>query len=162
MGDWEGDTVIGKGHRGALVTLVERKSRYTLAMRVDSKHSEAVTQAIVQMLRPHKAQCLTLTFDNGKEFAQHAFIGKALQAQVYFAHPYHSWERGLNENTNGLLRQYFPKSTNLLRVTDDEVNNAVYALNHRPRKCLGYRTPHEVFYGLEITPIKLPSDALCL
>lgn len=162
MGDWEGDTVIGKGHRGALVTLVERKSRYTLAMRVDSKHSEGVTQAIVKMLRPHKAQCLTLTFDNGKEFAEHAFIGKALQAQVYFAHPYRSWERGLNENTNGLLRQYFPKSTNLLKVTEDEVNDAVYALNHRPRKCLGYRTPYEVFYGLEINPIKLPSDALRL
>jgi IS30 family transposase len=162
MGDWEGDTVIGKGHQGALVTLVERQSRYTLAMRVNSRHSEGVTQAIVQMLRPHKEQCLTLTFDNGKEFAEHAFIGKALQAQVYFAHPYRSWERGLNENTNGLLRQYFPKSTNLLKVTDEEVDDAVYALNHRPRKCLGYRTPHEVFYGLEITPIKLPSDALCL
>jgi IS30 family transposase len=162
MGDWEGDTVIGKGHRGALVTLVERKSRYTLAMQVNSKHSEGVTQAILEMLRPHKAQCLTLTFDNGKEFAEHAFIAKALQACVYFAHPYHSWERGLNENTNGLLRQYFPKCANLLKVTHEEVNDAVYALNHRPRKCLGYLTPHEVFYGLEMSPIKLPSDALCL
>jgi IS30 family transposase len=162
IGDWEGDTVIGKGRQGALVTLVERKSRYTLAMQVNSKHSEGVTQAILEMLRPHKAQCLTLTFDNGKEFAEHAFIAKALQANVYFAHPYRSWERGLNENTNGLLRQYFPKAINLLRVTDDEVNDAVYALNHRPRKCLGYLTPHEVFYGLEISPIKLPSDALCL
>ena len=80
---------------------------------------------------------------------------------MYFAHPYSSWERGLNENTNGLLRQYFPKDTNLLLVSQDEVNDAVYKLNHRPRKCLGYRTPHEVFNGLEIQPLKLPSDALC-
>lgn len=162
IGDWEGDTVIGKGRQGALVTLVERKSRYTLAMQVNSKHSEGVKQAILEMLRPHKAQCLTLTFDNGKEFAEHAFIAKAQQACVYFAHPYHSWERGLNENTNGLLRQYFPKCANLLKVTHEEVDDAVYALNHRPRKCLGYLTPHEVFYGLDMSPIKLPSDALCL
>ena len=88
------------------------------------------------------------------------FIARALQAKVYFAHPYHPWERGLNENTNGLLRQYFPKCTNLLNVSQEEVDDAVYALNHRPRKCLGYLTPHEVFYGLEMSPIKLPSDAL--
>lgn len=116
-----------------MVTLVERKSHYTLAMRVNSKHSDGVTQAILELLRPHKEQCLTLTLDNGKEFAEHVFIAKALQANVYFAHPYHSWARGLNENTNGLLRQYFPKCTNLLKVTAEEVNDAVYALNHRPR-----------------------------
>ena len=161
IGDWEGDTVIGKGHQGALVTLVERHSRYTLAQQVDSKHSAGVTQAIIGLLRPHKAQCLTLTFDNGKEFAEHVFIGQCLQADVYFAHPYHSWERGLNENTNGLLRQYFPKNTNLRKVSHEEVDEAVYQLNHRPRKCLGYRTPHEVFFGLEIQPITLPNVALC-
>jgi transposase, IS30 family len=161
IGDWEGDTVIGKGHQGVLVTLVERKSRYTLAARLDSRHSNKVTQAIIELLRPHKLQCKTLTFDNGKEFAEHEFIAKCLNAKVYFAHPYCSWERGLNENHNGLLRQFFPKETNLLRVTQDEVNEAVYRLNHRPRKCLGYRTPHEVFYGLEMRPLKLPTDALC-
>lgn len=161
IGDWEGDTVIGKGHQGALVTLVERYSRYTLAQQVDSRHSAGVTQAIIGLLRPHKAQCLTVTFDNGKEFAEHAFMGKCLQADVYFAHPYHSWERGLNENTNGLLRQYFPKSTNLRKISHEEVNEAVFQLNHRPRKCLGYRTPHEVFFGLEIQPITLPHGALC-
>ncbi len=161
IGDWEGDTVIGKGHQGALVTLVERKTRYTLSRRVDSKHSAGVTQAIIELLRPHKDQCLTLTFDNGKEFAEHAFIAGCLDADVYFAHPYHSWERGLNENTNGLLRQYFPKRTNLRKVTHEEVDDAVYRLNHRPRKCLGYRTPHEVFYGLEIQPITLMRVALC-
>jgi IS30 family transposase len=161
IGDWEGDTVIGKGHQGVLVTLVERKSRYTLACQLDSRHSTKVTQAIIRLLQPHKAQCKTLTFDNGKEFAEHEFIAQCLQARVYFAHPYCSWERGLNENHNGLLRQFFPKKTNLLKVNQDQVNDAVYRLNHRPRKCLGYRTPHEVFYRLKMTPLKLPTDALC-
>jgi IS30 family transposase len=161
IGDWEGDTVIGKGHQGVLVTLVERKSRYTLAAPLNSRHSAGVTQAIIDLLRPHKKQCKTLTFDNGKEFAEHEFIAQCLQAKVYFAHPYCSWERGLNENHNGLLRQFFPKKTNLLKVTQDQVNDAVYCLNHRPRKCLDYRTPHEVFYGLEMRPLKLPTDALC-
>ena len=161
IGDWEGDTVIGQGHKGVLVTLVERKSRYTLAAPLDSRHSAGVTHAVIELLRPHKAQCKTLTFDNGKEFAEHQFIAQCLRVKVYFAHPYCSWERGLNENHNGLLRQFFPKKTNLLKVTQDQVNDAVYRLNHRPRKCLGYRTPHEVFYGLEMCPIKLPNDALC-
>jgi IS30 family transposase len=161
IGDWEGDTVIGKGHQGVLVTLVERKSRYTLAAQLNSRHSAGVTQAIIELLLPHRKQCKTLTFDNGKEFAEHEFIAQCLQAKVYFAHPYCSWERGLNENHNGLLRQFFPKKTNLLKVTQEQVNDAVYCLNHRPRKCLGYRTPHEVFYGLEMRPLKLPSDALC-
>ena len=159
IGDWEGDTVIGKGHRGALVTLVERKSRYTLSSRVASKHSEGVTQAVIELLRPHKHLCHTVTFDNGKEFAEHAFIGKCLEADIYFAHPYHSWERGLNENTNGLLRQHFPKSTNFLNISDQAVQDAVHHLNHRPRKCLGFRTPHEVFHAVEMKPITLPFDA---
>ncbi len=153
IGDWEGDTVIGKGHQGVLVTLVERKSRYTLAQQLQSRHSAGVTEAVIELLRPYKSLCETITFDNGKEFAEHAFIAASLGADVYFAHPYHSWERGLNENTNGLLRQYFPKSTNLRKVAQHEVQDAVYRLNHRPRKCLNYRTPHEVFMGLEIRPL---------
>ena len=161
IGDWEGDTVIGKGHKGALVTLVERKSRYTLAHPLPSKHSSGVTQAIVELLRPHKKVCKTLTFDNGKEFAEHEFIGSCLDAKVYFAHPYCSWERGLNENTNGLLRQFFPKKSSLLKVTKAQVDEAVYLLNHRPRKCLGYRTPHEVFYNLPVRPLTLHTVALC-
>lgn len=150
IGDWEGDTVIGKGHQGVLVTLVERKSRYTLARQLDSRHSAGVTQAVIELLRPHKSLCETITFDNGKEFAEHAFIADSLEANVYFAHPYRSWERGLNENTNGLLRQYFPKHTNLRKVSQHQVDDAVYRLNHRPRKCLNYRTPHEVFMGTTI------------
>lgn len=161
IGDWEGDTVVGKGHQGVLLTLVERKSRYTLAAPLRTRHSRAVTQAVIELLRPHKAQCKTLTFDNGKEFAQHEFIAQCLQARVYFAHPYCSWERGLNENHNGLLRQFFPKNASLLNTTPIEVNDALYLLNHRPRKCLGYRTPHEVFYGLELSPLTLSPVALC-
>jgi transposase, IS30 family len=161
LGDWEGDTVIGRGHRGALVTLVERLSRYTLSALVPSKHSEGVTTAMIELLRPHKALCHTITLDNGKEFAQHSFVGNCLQCSIYFAHPYHSWERGLNENTNGLLRQYFPKKTNFLKVTEQQLADALYALNHRPRKCLGYKTPHEVFFGHDVRPIKLLADALC-
>ena len=131
IGNWEGDTVIGKGHQGVLVTLIERKSRYTLACPLKSRHSPGVTQAIIDLLRPHKEKCKTLTFDNGKEFAEHEFIAKCLEAKVYFAHPYCSWERELNGN-------------------------------HRPRKCLGYRIPHEVFYGLKTRPLKLSTDALCI
>ena len=161
LGDWEGDTVIGAEHKGVLVTLAERKSRYTLVKRVHSKHAQPVGDAVIELLRPHRKHCHTLTFDNGKEFAQHAFMAKCLQAKVYFAHPYCSWERGLNENTNGLLRQYFPKGTDFTQVSDDEVNDAVYKLNHRPRKCLQYKTPHEVFYGLQMKPLKLLDVALC-
>jgi IS30 family transposase len=155
IADWEGDTVIGSGHQGVLVTLVERKSRYTLAAPLPRRTSTLVGQAMIDLLRPHKRRCKTITLDNGKEFADHAFVAKCLGAKVYFAHPYCSWERGLNENHNGLLRQYFPKAMSLAGVTQDQVDEAVYALNHRPRKCLGWRTPHEVFYGLEITPLRL-------
>ena len=160
IADWEGDTVIGSGHQGVLVTLVERKSRYTLAAALPRRTSTLVGQAMIDLLRPHKRRCKTITLDNGKEFADHAFIGKCLGAKVYFAHPYCSWQRGLNENHNGLLRQYFPKAMSLAGVTQAQVDEAVYALNHRPRKCLGWRTPHEVFYGLEITPLRLETCAL--
>jgi transposase, IS30 family len=148
LGDWEGDTVIGHGHRGVLVTLVERMSRYTLMCSLPNREAEPVSAAIIDMLRLHKQQCHTLTFDNGKEFADHQFFGSYLQADVYFAHPYHSWERGTNENTNGLIRQYFPKWMSLLEVSQQDVDDVMHRLNHRPRKCLGWRTPHEVFHDL--------------
>jgi IS30 family transposase len=160
IADWEGDTVIGRGHQGVLVTLVERKSRYTLAAALPRRTSALVGQAMIDLLRPYKERCKTITLDNGKEFADHEFIARCLQAKVYFAHPYCSWERGLNENHNGLLRQYFPKSMSLAGVQQSQVDAAVYALNHRPRKCLGWRTPHEVFFGLETTPLRLETRAL--
>lgn len=147
IGDWEGDTVIGKGQKGALLTLVERGSRYTLANMLPSKHAEGITAATVDLLGPLKGKCHTLTFDNGKEFAGHESMAKQLKMAIYFAHPYHSWERGLNENTNGLLRQYFPKGSSFEDVTEVQVQAAVERLNHRPRKILGFKTPFEVFWG---------------
>ena len=144
IGDWEIDTVIGKGHRGALVTIVERVTNYTLSAQVDSKSAEEVTQATIALLRPFKDVVKTITADNGKEFAYHEKISKAMCADVYFAHPYSSWERGLNENTNGLLRQYFPKDTDLTTVTQKEVRRAVNRLNSRPRKGLGFKTPSQM------------------
>jgi len=129
--------VIGKNHKGGLVTLAERKSRYVLAGHIRSKHAEGVTTAITRLLMPHKDTCHTLTVDNGKEFAGHESIAAKRQTSVYFAHPYSSWERGLNENSNGLLRQYFPKGMDLTDVTEEQVQMAVERLNHRPRKVLG-------------------------
>ena len=156
IGDWEGDTVIGKNHRGALVTLAERKSRYVLAAPVPSKHAGGVTVAITRLLRPHKRKCHTVTLDNGKEFAEHEKVAAVLKADIYFANPYCSWERGLNENSNGLLRQYFPKGMELTGVTQEQVQWAVDRLNHRPRKVLGYRTPFEVFFGKTVRYTKPP------
>jgi transposase, IS30 family len=149
LGDWEGDTVIGRGYSGVLVTLVERMSRFTLACCLPNREAEPVSAVIIEMLRAHKASCLTITFDNGKEFADHAFMALCLEADVYFARPYHSWERGTNENTNGLLRQFFPKKMSFANLSQIDVDDAVYRLNHRPRKCLQYRTPNEVFYNLK-------------
>lgn len=156
MGDWEGDTVIGKNHKGGLVTLAERKSRYVLAGHIRSKHAEGVTAVTTRLLKPHKEKCHTITFDNGKEFAEHEKMAAELKVDIYFAHPYHSWERGLNENSNGLLRQYFPKGMELVDITEEQVQEAVERINHRPRKVLGFRTPHEVFFGVEIRYTKQP------
>jgi len=144
VGDWEIDTVIGKGHSGALVTIVERKTKFTLSSQVMNKSAATVTQATIELLKPYKDLVHTITADSGKEFAYHEQISKALKAKVYFAHPYSSWERGLNENTNGLLRQYFPKSTDFKQVTQGEVRSAVRRLNNRPRKQLNYSTPSEL------------------
>jgi IS30 family transposase len=147
LGDWEGDTVIGKGHRGILVTLVERKSKYTVLEGAQHKTAAAVRKAVVRGLRPHQARVQTMTYDNGREFSDHAGMAKDLDARIYFAHPYASWERGVNENTNGLIRQFFPKNRDLTQVTEYELKAVMATLNHRPRKTLGYRTPHEVFFG---------------
>jgi IS30 family transposase len=147
FGDWEGDTVIGKGHRGALVTLVERKSLYTVIRSVLHKTAKAVRGAVVDGLTPYIDWVHTITYDNGREFADHEGMASDLDACIYFAHPYASWERGLNENTNGLIRQYFPKDRDLTTVTKYEIEQAMDKLNHRPRKSLGYRTPYEVFFN---------------
>tara|TARA_B110000238_G_C16057302_1_gene408843 strand:+ start:223 stop:1185 length:963 start_codon:yes stop_codon:yes gene_type:complete len=150
LGDWEADTVIGKGHKGVLVTLAERVSKKTLIAHVPSKHAEVVKDAIVKLLQSEKKQLHTITFDNGKEFAYHAQIKKELGADNYFAHPYHSWERGLNENHNGLIRQYLPKGMALDKVTAEEIILIQNKLNNRPRKLLGYKTPNEVYDAMRL------------
>jgi transposase, IS30 family len=147
IGDWEIDTVIGQNHQGALVTIVDRVSKFTLIKKVDSKHAEVVTAATISLLQPYLDKTLTITADNGKEFAGHETIKEQLNADVYFAHPYHSWERGLNENTNGLIRQYFTKGSSFENITDDEVEAVMYKLNHRPRKTLNFKTPYAVFFA---------------
>ena len=144
VGHWEIDTVIGKGHSGALVTIVERASLFTVSARVNSKSAEVVTAATIALLTPYKALVHTITSDNGKEFAQHEKIAKSLECDFYFAHPYCSWERGLNEHTNGLLRQDFPKSTDFKEVSDTDVAKGVEKLNNRPRKTLAFRTPADL------------------
>jgi len=144
FGDWEIDTVIGKNHQGALVTLVERKTLYTAIFRVCGKTAELVTNATIKLLQPFKNLSYSITADYGKEFAFHERISKMLDIDFYFAHPYCSWERGLNENTNGLIRQYFPKQTNSKNITNKSVEEVMEKLNNRPRKTLGYKTPQEM------------------
>jgi IS30 family transposase len=145
LGDWEADTILGKHHRGAVVSLVERKSQFTVLGPVRQKTASAVQQQMVQRLRPHRHRVHTLTTDNGREFADHETIARKLHARVYFADPYCAWQRGLNENINGLIRQYLPKQTDLRDVTEEQLQFIMDRLNHRPRRTLGFKTPYEVF-----------------
>lgn len=140
-GDWEADLVCGGNHQGFLVTVVERKSRLTLIGHVKSKTAAAVSLEIIRLLLPHKKRVHTITYDNGREFCYHEVVNKKLKCQSYFAKPYHSWERGTNENTNGLIRQYLPKGSDLRRVKSWQLDRIMDELNTRPRKALGYRTP---------------------
>jgi IS30 family transposase len=147
LGDWEADTIIGKNHQQAIVALVERQSKLTRLAKVERNTEAAVKQAIVEMLTPLVDCVHTITSDNGREFAAHEAIAEGLGADFYFAHPYHSWERGLNENTNGLVRQYFPKGSDFTTITDQQVQAVAERLNERPRKTLGYQTPNHLFFN---------------
>ena len=144
VGHWEIDTVIGKNHSGALVTIVERVTRFTASKVVKSKRAEEVTAATIALLTPFKRLVRTITADNGKEFAYHEQIATSLGCHFYFAHPYHSWERGLNENTNGLLRQDFPKNTDFKQISDSQLTAVINQLNDRPRKVLAFKTPADL------------------
>ncbi len=146
IGDWEGDTVIGKNHLGALVTLVDRKSKLTLISKVENHKASVVENSIVALFKPLQDKVHTITVDNGKEFATHESWANTLQTKVFFADPYCSWQRGLNENTNGLIRQYVPKGTDIRNVSDEDIEMIMDRLNNRPRKSLGFLTPNEVFY----------------
>ena len=148
LGDWEADLVMGKAHQGAIVTLAERCCKLYLASPIVRKTAALTSQAITDLLSDFKAVVHTITYDNGREFNGHQAINKALGCDSYFAKPYHSWERGLNENFNGLLRQYFPKGMAFDQLSQDEVCAAVNEMNHRPRKSLGFKTPWEVFSEL--------------
>jgi IS30 family transposase len=146
VGDWEGDTIEGARSKGGIVSLVERKCRYLLAAPLADKSAMVMTDGANRVLRQVPATLRrTLTVDNGKEFAGFKRIEEQSGIRIYFADPYSAWQRGCNENTNGLLRQYFPKGADLSSLTTSQLASAVKRLNHRPRKCLGYRSPHEVF-----------------
>jgi len=147
LGDWEGDTMVGTGRQGFLLTCVDRASRYLIARKLHTCAAEPVARQLQQTIRrlpAEKRQSLTL--DNGREFARPIELERKLGLPVFFAHPYHSWERGTNENTNGLLRQYLPKGTDLTQITPEQLRSCVHALNHRPRKCLDFQSPSEVFH----------------
>jgi transposase, IS30 family len=145
-GDWEGDTIVGKGRRSALVSLVERKSGYTRIGRADDLTAATTTCVTRRRMRDLPASWRrSITFDNGKEFMNHRQIARQLKLATYFARPYRSWQRGTNENTNGLLRQFFPKGTDFTRISHQAVARAEALLNERPRKRLDYKTPAEVF-----------------
>jgi len=158
VGDWELDTIVGPNKQtGALVSMVDRCSKLVRLALVDSCKAEGVAGAIESKLGEYRGKVLTLTMDNGKEFTRHKSFGEVLDAETYFAKPYHSWERGLNEHTNGLVRQYFPKQTDFARVSKQDVERAEERLNNRPRRVLGYRTPLEVFHGPPETLVALAS-----
>jgi len=149
FGDIEVDTVIGRQGGKVLVTLVERKSKLSLIGLSINKTAKAVKDVIIGLLASLSSYVHTLTYDNGPEFAEHEAIDKALKSQGYFAHPYSSWERGLSENTNGLIRQYLPKKMSFDEVTEETIKWIMDRLNNRPRKALKGRTPNEVFYADE-------------
>jgi IS30 family transposase len=147
LGDWEGDTIVSTGNKGSvLLTINERKSGYVLISKIKGRKSELVLKETKRRFeRIPKDKKKTVTYDNGSEFAEYEMIEKETGMDVFFANPYHSWERGSNENTNGLIRQFFPKKTNFDNVSEKEIKKVERLLNNRPRKRLNYLTPKEVF-----------------
>jgi IS30 family transposase len=148
FGDWEGDSVVGKSHGSFIATHVERKSRYLLSGKMKDKSADSMNETTRRLFRKiPKSKRQTMTVDNGKEFAGFKEMEKTVGLCCYFADPYSSYQRGTNENTNGLLRQFFPKGTDFKKVSDVELDKAVALINNRPRKCLNYRTPNEVLWS---------------
>jgi IS30 family transposase len=148
IGDWEGDTIRGGDKKSAVLTHVDRKSGYLIANRLERALAEKVKiTTIAEFSKLSKNKLHTITYDNGCEFAEHETTEMWLKTAIYFAYPYHSWERGTNENTNGLLRQFFPKGTDFTKITDFDLQKAVKLINNRPRKRLNYHTPQEIFSG---------------
>ncbi len=146
FGDWEMDTIVGKAGKGVIVTLVERTSKKLLMARSPKgKDSKSVARLVVQLLRPFSKHVLSITTDNGSEFADHKYIAKKLHTSVYFAHPYSSWEKGLIENTNKLIRQFIPKDTDFSSLSDDYILYVQTLINRRPRKLLNFFSPKQIF-----------------
>jgi IS30 family transposase len=150
IGDWEVDTIVGKGHHQAIVTLIERKSRFALLRKVERRTADQVRNALIDLLQPVSDRLHTLTADNGKEFAEHEKVIQELKVDFFFAHPFSAWERGTNENMNGLVRQYIPKKRNFASINETEVELIMHRLNNRPRKCLDYLSPFEVFFNQSV------------
>jgi transposase, IS30 family len=149
IGHWEGDTVIGSNHNGAIVTYVDKASKYLVAGLINNKKANQVNARTIELFKEVKpAFRSTITFDNGTEFSKHEELAKKLELDIFFANPHSPWERGLNEHTNGLIREFFPKGTNFRIVTDEELKEIVDLINNRPRESLDYRTPYEVFYSV--------------
>lgn len=153
IGDFEVDTIIGKGRTNGVVTVVDRTSRYVRIARIDRVASEETAAAIIALLRGHPVE--TITADNGKEFAQHQRVARQLKAAFYFADPYRASQRGTNEQTNGLIRRYFPKGTDFTTVSDGRIEAVEHKLNNRPRKVLGWKTPWQVYTGKAPPPLAL-------
>ena len=145
VGHWEGDLVIGKGQKSAIGTIVERKSRYTLIIKLSSRKADEVAKMFSKKLNQlNKIFKKSMTYDNGIEMAKHEKITQNTGMEIYFAHPYSSWERGTNENTNGLIRRYLPKGTDFNQIDEKLLMTIQQKLNNRPRKIIGYKTPQEI------------------
>jgi IS30 family transposase len=155
LGDWELDTIIGAQQRGVIVSMVDRASKLTHLVKIPNKTAEEVEKALIKKLGPKQKFVYTLTSDNGKEFACHQNVSTSLKAAFFFATPYHSWERGLNEHTNGLVRQYFPKSFSFDSISEEDVERVEALLNNRPRKVLDFETPLEAFNRLSMNRLNL-------
>jgi IS30 family transposase len=149
FGDLEIDLIIGEHHKQALLTINDRVTGMVKIRKVESKESVKIEEALIAALQDWKPFLHTITSDNGKEFACHAAIASSLAIDYYFAKPYHSWERGANENLNGLIRQYFPKKTSFINITNEQIMTVENKLNNRPRKRFGYDTPYEVYLKIE-------------
>lgn len=154
MGHWEGDQIVGLGHKSAIATMVERKTRFTFIIYLTDRTSKTMTEAIARTLKTLIKQARkTMTYDNGMEMANHKWLNDNTGMDIYFAHPYSPWERGTNENTNGLIRRYFPKGTDFNNVSEEQLKIVQEKLNNRPRKVLQYKTP-KYMMNLEINKIK--------
>ncbi|MFV0366750.1 MAG: IS30 family transposase [Mangrovibacterium sp.] len=147
FGDWEIDLIVGKENKGAMVTIVERTTSMLLIRKLEyGKNADQLAKVVINMLRPYKKHVLSITSDNGSEFARHKLISKKLDCKFYFAHPYSSWERGLSEYTNKLVRQYILKKSTFNQYDNEFVKQVQYKINRRPRKILNFETPKDLFF----------------